>query len=75
MGVAIKLIITEFATVSTVIEYLFKSNIRWLSLKINDVFYIPFSPNVLRETFCTRVVPSFFHTPAVLAVARKLHLT
>ena len=75
MGVAIKLIITEFATVSTVIECLFKSNIRWLSLKINDVFYIPFSPNVLREIFCTRVVPSFFHTPAVLAVARKLHLT
>ena len=61
MGVAIKLIITEFATVNTVIECLLKSNIHWLSLKINDVFYIPFSPNVLREPFCTRVVLSSAH--------------
>ena len=75
MGVAIKLIITEFATVNTVIECLLKSNIHWVSLKINDVFYIPFSPNVLREPFCTRVVLSFFRSPAALAIARKLHLT
>lgn len=56
MGVSIKLIITEFATVNTIIECLYKSNIHWCSSKINDGLYIPFSPNVLRECFCTRVV-------------------
>lgn len=51
MGVAIKLIITECATVNTIMKCLLKSNIHRLSLKTSDVFYIPFPPHGLKKHF------------------------
>lgn len=73
MGVAIKLIITEFATVNTIMDCLFKSNIHWISSKINDVFYIPFSPDALREHFwTTAVLLAFLGTPAGMVTPSTL---
>lgn len=70
-----KLIITEFATVNTIMKCLFKSNIRGRSLKMNDVFYNPFPPNVLRAHFCTATVILYLSLAHQLGWLQKVTFT